>query len=145
MRYALQRFVQFLIVFIVVTFVVMLVTRIGSKDIVRDLAGGAVSDQVIDKVNADYPYLDKPIPVQYGYWLKDMVTGDMGFSYAQEQSVREMFVQRLPSTTFIGFWAIMIGLMIAIPLGVYSVYNATACSIGAAALPRSGSSRRRRW
>ncbi len=109
--------------FIVVTFVVMLVTRIGSKDVVRDLAGGAVSQQVIDKVNADYPYLDKPIPVQYAYWLKDMVTGDMGFSYAQEQSVREMFQQRLPSTAFIGFWAIFIGLVIAIPMGVYSAYR----------------------
>ena len=123
MRYALQRFVQFLVVFIVVTFVVMLVTRVGSKDVVRDLAGGAVSEQVIAKVTADYPYLEKPVPVQYVYWLKDMVTGDMGFSYAQEQSVLEMFQQRLPSTAFIGFWAIFIGLVIAVPLGVYSAYR----------------------
>jgi peptide/nickel transport system permease protein len=122
-RYALQRLFQFVIVFIVVTFVVMVVTRIGSKDIVRDLAGGQVSEQVIEKVRDDYPYLDRNIVVQYGYWLKDMVTGDMGKSYAQEQTVVEMFKQRIPPTFFVGFWAIVVGLAIAVPLGVYGAYR----------------------
>jgi peptide/nickel transport system permease protein len=122
-RYALQRLFQFVIVFIVVTFVVMVVTRIGSKDIVRDLAGGQVSEQVIEKVRDDYPYLDRNIVVQYGYWLKDMVTGDMGKSYAQEQTVVEMFKQRIPPTFFVGFWAIVVGLAIAVPIGVYGAYR----------------------
>lgn len=123
MRYALQRVGQFVIVFIVVTFVVMIATRIGSKDVARDLAGGTVSDALIERVNDDYPYLDKPLVVQYGYWLKDMVTGNMGTSYAQSQEVVDMFKQRLPVTFFVGFWAIFIGLLIAVPLGVYSAYR----------------------
>ena len=118
MRYTLQRVGQFVIVFVIVTFVVMVATRIGSKDVARDLAGGAVSDALIERVNNDYPYLDKPLVVQYGYWLKDMVTGNMGTSYAQSQDVVDMFKQRLPVTFFVGFWAIFIGLLIAVPLGV---------------------------
>lgn len=123
MRYLLQRIGQFVIVFVVVTFVVMVATRIGSKDLVRDLAGGTVGDEVIAKVQADYPYLDDNIVVQYGYWLKDMVTGNMGYSYAQSQSVVDMFQQRLPATFFVGFWAIFVGLVIAVPLGIYSAYR----------------------
>lgn len=123
MRYLLQRIGQFVIVFVVVTFVVMVATRIGSKDITRDLAGGTVGDEVIAKVQADYPYLDDNIVVQYGYWLKDMVTGNMGYSYAQSQSVVDMFQQRLPATFFVGFWAIFVGLAIAVPLGIYSAYR----------------------
>ena len=123
MRYTLQRVGQFVIVFVIVTFVVMVATRIGSKDVARDLAGGAVSDALIERVNNDYPYLDKPLVVQYGYWLKDMVTGNMGTSYAQSQDVVDMFKQRLPVTFFVGFWAIFIGLLIAVPLGVYSAYR----------------------
>lgn len=123
MRYALQRVGQFIVVFIVVTFVVMVATRIGSKDVARDLAGGTVSDALIQRVNDDYPYLDKPLVVQYGYWLKDMVTGNMGTSYAQSQNVVDMFQQRLPVTFFVGFWAIFLGLLIAVPLGVYSAYR----------------------
>jgi peptide/nickel transport system permease protein len=123
MRYAGQRLIQFVLVFVVVTFVVMAATRIGSADPARDLAGGAVSEAQIQQVEKDYPYLDKPLVVQYGYWLKDMVTGDWGRSYVASQSVVDMFKQRMPSTVFIAFWAIVIGLLIAVPLGVYSAYR----------------------
>ena len=78
MRYALQRLVQFVLVFVVVTFTVLAFTRIGSTDPARDLAGGAVSEEQIEQVNEDYPYLDKPLVVQYGYWLKDVLTGRLG-------------------------------------------------------------------
>jgi peptide/nickel transport system permease protein len=122
-RYFLQRLVQFVIVFVVVTFIVMAATRIGSTDPLRDLAGGQVSEQQMQEVAEDYPYLDKPLPVQYVYWLKDVVTGDWGRSYIQSQTVGEMFRQRGPATFFIAFWAIVIGLVIAVPLGVYSAYR----------------------
>jgi peptide/nickel transport system permease protein len=123
MRYAAQRLIQFVLVFVVVTFMVMAATRIGSTDPARDLAGGAVSEAQIEQVKEDYPYLDKPLVVQYGYWLKDVVTGDWGRSYVASQSVIDMFKQRAPSTVFIALWSIVIGLVIAVPLGVYSAYR----------------------
>lgn len=123
MRYFLQRIVQFLLVFVVVTFTVMVATRIGSQDPIRDLAGGTVSDAQIEAVLDDYPYLEKPLIVQYVYWLGDFVRGDLGYSYSQSQSGADMFKQRLPPTIFIGFWAIFIGLAIAVPVGVYSAYR----------------------
>jgi peptide/nickel transport system permease protein len=123
MRYVSQRLLQFFIVFVVVTFVVMLATRIGSADPVRDLAGGAVSDLQIQRVLNDYPYIDQPLFVQYPQWLLDFVTGNLGYSYAQSQSGLDMFKQRMPPTLFMGFWAIVIGLAIAVPVGVYSAYK----------------------
>jgi peptide/nickel transport system permease protein len=123
MRYAGQRLIQFVLVFVVVTFVVMAATRIGSTDPARDLAGGAVSEAQIAQVEEDYPYLDEPLVVQYVYWLKDIFTGDWGRSYVASQSVVDMFAQRLPSTIFIALWAIGLGLLIAVPVGVYSAYR----------------------
>lgn len=123
MRYALQRVGQFLIVFVVVTFIVLVATRIGSQDPARDLAGGIASDSVIAQVNEDYPYLDKPLVVQYVYWLGDLVTGDFGRSYTLNQTAMDMFQQRFPPTFFIGFWAITLGLVLAIPIGVYAAYR----------------------
>lgn len=123
MRYVSQRLLQFFIVFLVVTFVVMVATRIGSVDPVRDLAGGAVSDAQIERVLRDYPYLDQSIFLQYPQWLFDFVTGNLGYSYTQSQSGLDMFKQRLPPTLFMGFWAIVIGLAIAVPVGVYSAYR----------------------
>ena len=101
MRYVLQRLLQFVIVFVIVTFVVMVFTRIGSRDPIRDLAGGAVGEAQIEEVEADYPYLDKPLVQQYVYWLGDFVTGDLGRSYLQSQEGIDMFKQRLPATIFI--------------------------------------------
>jgi peptide/nickel transport system permease protein len=123
MRYFLQRFLQFLIVFVIVTFVVMAATRIGSKDPVRDLAGGTVSEAQLEQVLEDYPYLDEGLVVQYIGWLGDMLTGDFGYSYLQSQSAADMFRQRLPPTIFIGFWAIFLGLLVAVPVGIYSAYR----------------------
>jgi peptide/nickel transport system permease protein len=123
MRYFLQRFTQFVIVFVVVTFTVMVATRIGSQDPVRDLAGGTVSEAQLEQVLEDYPYLDDPLILQYPQWLVDFLTGDLGYSYLQSQSGADMFRQRLPPTIFIGFWAIVIGLVVAVPVGVYSAYK----------------------
>jgi peptide/nickel transport system permease protein len=123
MRYAAQRLLQFCLVFIVVTFVVLAATRVGSLDPARDLAGGLVTEAQIESVKEDVPYLDDPLVVQYGYWLKDFVTGEWGRSYVQSQSVVDMFQQRMPSTIFIALWAIVLGLLIAVPVGVYSAYR----------------------
>jgi len=123
MRYVAQRLLQFVLVFVVVTFMVLAATRIGSIDPARDLAGGAVTEAQIEQVKAAYPYLDDPLVVQYGYWLKDFVTGEWGRSYVQSQSVVDMFQQRMPSTAFLAFWAIVLGLLIAVPVGVYSAYR----------------------
>jgi peptide/nickel transport system permease protein len=123
MRYFVQRVVQFAIVFVIVTFIVLVATRIGSKDPVRDLAGGSVGEDQIAQVKEDYPYLDDPYPVQWVYWMADNLQGDFGYSYAQSQSVMDMFQQRLPATFFIGTWAIILGLLIALPVGVYSAYR----------------------
>ena len=111
------------VVFVIVTFTVMAATRIGSKDPVRDLAGGTVSEAHIARVEEDYPYLDKPLPVQYVYWLGDLLTGDLGYSYLQSQFATDMSQQRLPPTIFLGFWAIFLGLVVAVPVGIYSAYK----------------------
>ena len=132
MRYALIRISRFVLVFVLVTFLVMCVTRIGSKDPVRDLAGGSVGDTVVNQVKEDYPYVKQCEGVltwlpcmanQYVHWVSDIAQGDFGYSYAQSQSVADMFRQRIPSTFFLGLWAVVIGLIIAIPVGVYCAYK----------------------
>jgi len=121
-RYALQRLGQFILVFLVVTFLVMVITRVGSKDPARDLAGGLVAQEQVDEVRELYR-LDEPFIVQYGHWLKNLVTLDFGYSYAQNQSVNDMMKQRLLPSLFIGLWAMFIGLLLAVPAAIYSAYR----------------------
>jgi len=64
--------------------------------------------------------LDKPMWSQYLTWIGDLFKGDMGNSLWQSTPVTERLAQRIPVTFELGVLAILIGLMIALPVGVYS-------------------------
>lgn len=64
--------------------------------------------------------LDKPMWSQYLTWVGHLFQGDMGNSLWQSTPVTERLAERLPVTFELGLLAILIGLTIALPIGVYS-------------------------
>ena len=65
--------------------------------------------------------LDLPVYVQYGRWLGDIVVrGSLGESLWGGEAVEKKIIGRLPVTLELGALAIVIGLLIAVPVGVYS-------------------------
>ena len=65
--------------------------------------------------------LDAPIHVQYGRWIGGiLMRGTLGESLLGDWSVEEKLLARLPVTIELGLLAIVIGLVIALPVGIYS-------------------------
>ena len=65
--------------------------------------------------------LDVPGYVQYGRWIGDIFRhGTLGESLFTRESVEQAILERLPVTLELGFMAIFIGLVIALPVGIYS-------------------------
>ena len=65
--------------------------------------------------------LDQPMHVQYGRWIGDIVLhGSLGQSLLGRFSVNERIAGRLPVTIQLGATALVIGLLIALPVGIYS-------------------------
>ena len=65
--------------------------------------------------------LDVPVWVQYGRWSRDIfVHGTLGNSLMHEVPVAERILARLPVTLELGLLAIFFGLLIALPVGIYS-------------------------
>ena len=64
--------------------------------------------------------LDDPIPVRYLRWVTAMVKGDWGFSFVSRINVSTLIMQRLPTTLFVLGTAQLLGLLVALPIGVYS-------------------------
>ncbi len=64
--------------------------------------------------------LDKPMPVQYLRWLGAIFTGDLGHSLWHSTPVLEEILGRLPVTFELGALALLVGLALALPIGVYS-------------------------
>ncbi|MCC6718300.1 MAG: ABC transporter permease [Acetobacteraceae bacterium] len=65
--------------------------------------------------------LDQPIYTQYFRWIGGiLLRGDFGSSLWQEQSVIGEILARLPTTFQLGFMALFVALIVAVPIGVWS-------------------------
>ena len=68
--------------------------------------------------------LDKPIPLQYWSWLKKIIRGDLGTSFASDhRPVADKILERLPITISINFLSLLIIIAVAIPIGVLSAVH----------------------
>ena len=121
-KYIVTRLLQLIPVILAITFLSFALLRLAGGDAVTyfyERRGTAVSQEVIDKGKALYG-LDQPFLVQYGNWLKKMVSGDMGISYVSQKPVFSTFLEKLPATILLTASSIMLTLLIALPLGIYS-------------------------
>ena len=64
--------------------------------------------------------LDKPFYVQYWIWLKQLMQGNMGYSMKSYQAVSEMISSHIGPTLLLMGSAFVLGLLIALPAGVFS-------------------------
>jgi len=64
--------------------------------------------------------LDKPVIVQYFYWLGNVLRGDFGTSYMTGRPVLTEILERLPATLLLMATTYFFTILIAIPLGVFS-------------------------
>jgi peptide/nickel transport system permease protein len=83
------------------------------------MAGEERDPAVIAQIRAQYR-LDQPIPVQYLYWVKGVLTGDLGESMRIKQPVRSLILEKLPVTLQLGLMAIVIAVTIGISAGIVS-------------------------
>ncbi|MDA8125957.1 MAG: ABC transporter permease [Deltaproteobacteria bacterium] len=62
--------------------------------------------------------LDKPVIVQYLYWLGDIVRGNLGHSIINNTTVNEEIGRALPKTMFLGSCSFTLSILLGIPLGI---------------------------
>lgn len=64
--------------------------------------------------------LDKPFYIQYFVWLQQVLTGNLGYSTSSFQPVSEMILSHLGPTLLLMVTALILSLIIALPLGIWS-------------------------
>lgn len=77
-----------------------------------------ISQQQIDNLRRNFG-LDQPIIVQYFYWLKNLLRGDLGLSFAYQQPVLNIIVPRVLNSLYLVLLYLIVFYAVAIPLGVY--------------------------
>ena len=64
--------------------------------------------------------LDKPLIVQYGLFLSNLVQGDFGFSHIMGRPARTLLLERAPATLQLAGVAFVLTIIVGIPLGILS-------------------------
>lgn len=116
-------FVPFLVAMSIVSFVVIQLPPGNYVDTyVQNLQsqGGSIDNREKQAIEAEYG-LDKPLPVQYGIWIKNIVLhGNFGNSFLFNEPVSRILEERVPRTLGIALGSILLTWLIAVPIGILS-------------------------
>ena len=122
LRFIGQRLLATIPVLAVVAVLVFLLLRLTPGDPAAILAGDAASGEQIEGIRRTLG-LDKPLPMQFGIWLGQMLQGDLGESYYYKVRVTELIAQRIEPTLSLAALTIVVAVLVAVPLGVVAAWR----------------------
>ena len=123
--YAIRRLIWIPVTVILVSMIVFLLVRFipgNVVDLIIAQMQPTAGDTVIDRHAIEVTLgLDKPVYVQYAKWVTNIVVhGSLGKSLNGNQDIAQEIMHRLPVTFELGIMALIIGVLISIPIGVYA-------------------------
>ncbi|QOZ35655.1 ABC transporter permease [Bradyrhizobium sp. CCBAU 53421] len=131
LNFLAKRLVQLVPTLFFVSLLIFSLQHLLPGDPALVMAGEERDPAVIEQIRRQY-HLDQPIPVQYAYWVKGVLTGDLGESLRNKMPVSSLIAQKLPVTMQIAGMAIVVAFLIGIPAGIISaVKKGTAWDYGA--------------
>jgi ABC-type dipeptide/oligopeptide/nickel transport system permease component len=83
------------------------------------LAEPGARDEDLARIRTDWG-LDRPWPVQYAVFAKNVLTGELGKSFNYQMPVSTLYFQRLPNSLELALAATLISFVIGIPAGLIS-------------------------
>ena len=119
-RSIIRRVLQFIPVLLGITFLAFLFIYLSPSDpvSVRMSAGGiSVSPEIIESMRRSMG-LDRPLLIQYGDWLWNILHGNMGKSYITDADVLDQILKALPYTLKMAGASLLLTLCISIPVGI---------------------------
>lgn len=109
------------LIFVVCASAFALIYRDGDR-IARVILGAMVTDEQVS-ARAEQLGLHDPLVTQFVRWLGGAVTGDLGRSLYNNQSVVDALTVRIPVTLSLVIGALMVTLILSFALGVYGAYK----------------------
>jgi peptide/nickel transport system permease protein len=114
-----RRLLQLIPTLFFVSLIIFSLQQLLPGDPALVMAGEERDPDVIEQIRKQYR-LDQPVPIQYVYWVKGVLSGDLGESMRIKVKVRDLVVEKLPVTIQLASMAILIALAIGITAGVLS-------------------------
>jgi len=142
LAFVIRRMLYAIPVLLVTSFLIFTAVSLSGNPAARIRQSPRFSEQTYQLLRHKYG-LDRPIPVRYGYWLKDVTTNKLGVSLATGQPIWPDIKRVMSHTAQLILTAEIIALIVGIIVGVYSAvrqysifdYTATTLSFLGFALP----------
>jgi peptide/nickel transport system permease protein len=109
-----------------VLFGILIITFILARSVPGDPCSGMLGPKATQEICERFIQakgLDKPIPVQFGIYMQDVIRGDFGKSIRLSRPVLQILVERLPATIELSLTAFFIAIVIGIPVGILSAIH----------------------
>lgn len=141
--YIIRRLFQLIPVLLIMSVIVFSLIHLIPGDPVDVILGEGHSDPVVEAALRHQLHLDKPVIVQYGYWLGNVLQGDLGRSAITREPVFDMILTRLPATALLAFSSAVVAILISIPAGIlaavrqnrFADYAAMGVALGGISIP----------
>jgi peptide/nickel transport system permease protein len=117
-----KRLIQLLPTVFFVSVIIFSLQHLLPGDPAMIMAGEDNDPAVIAQIRAQY-HLDQPIPIQYLFWIKGVLSGNLGESMRLKVAVSELVATKLPVTLQLAVMAMTIALVIGVGLGILSAVH----------------------
>jgi peptide/nickel transport system permease protein len=122
-RYILRRILISIPVLLGITVVTYVIVTLAPGDPVSALVDpeqvAALGPGWLEQQRAELG-LDRPLPVRYGLWMKEIAQGNLGYSYSDRQPVADKISERIWPTVKLMLAVQLLALLIALPIGILS-------------------------
>lgn len=143
LTYIIRRLFQLIPVLLLMSVIVFSLIHLIPGDPVDVIMGEGHSDPTVEEALRRQMHLDQPVIIQYGYWLGNVLKGDLGRSAITREPVIEMILTRLPATALLAFSSAVVAILISIPAGViaavrqnrFADYLAMGVALGGISIP----------
>jgi peptide/nickel transport system permease protein len=115
--FIIRRLGQSVIVVLGVTLITFIMLHLLPGSLARDILGNRATAQAIAQFNHQN-HLDRSLIIQYWFFLKQLLHGNLGYSYQFNRSVDSLLAIDLPRDLVLGGLSLIFSLMIAIPVGI---------------------------
>src|SRR5437867_12047498 len=97
LNFLARRLVQLIPTLFFVSVIIFSLQQLLPGDPALVMAGEERDPEVLEQICKQYR-LDQPLHIQYVYWIKGVLTGDLGESMRIKQPVRDLILEKLPVT-----------------------------------------------
>jgi len=119
LNFLVRRIIYSIFVLVGLSIVIFIIARIMPGDPARMAVGARAPQWVVDKIR-EHMHLNEPITVQYGYWLRDALHGDLGLSLVTQRPVTNDIKEFFPASLELVLLAGLLSALGGIGLGTLS-------------------------